>query len=700
MLAQERRLAAIAAASAAAFRRNDYHQVRAEDVAERVRLPRGADQDSGRSAVWLYNEVRSRRVLVALAVKHAFDEFTADEPPPPATAAMLDAQAVVTSALRRIARFHQLERFMLTQVRLGIGDISTSEKRPSAAQTPPGWQPGTFGRAAAAGWEGRITAYAEYLAPRLRQAALTVTVPPQDWAVTSAERLSELAFRAMVDDQDGPVDHQAKALAAYWMARDLVPLAGEWADRLHTAERAAELTHRVAGDRRARTRALAVVFHVLLDETPLLARGAQVGGELDGLLAARPGDARDARARFDVTSRRGLALLRLGDTGAARACFEASQEIAGELPEETREAYLTRAEHNLAEVLVEEGRPAAGRARLLTVAEKRAAGVATTGLSAGWRRLTLTRQALAAASTKSGRVVEGVVRAEEVVADREERLGPDNVNTASARVTLAEALLAAGHPAQARHQLTEAMRLRALHLPTDGYWPQYDLVRLAEIELSAGFPAQAVRLLADSVVVGDWFAERVSPRLRQEALLLRARALVADGDVPAALEELELLPPDRAARRVRAGALLALGDAEAAARLLETIAATEHDLDDDHPGQAATLLLAARAAIALGEEVAAESAAAALAALGKEAMDPTHPLLLAGRLDSALHRARTGHAGEVRELLAPLLDRKALPHRKPALGDGHPLLAEALALATRVGDPPSTLPEDRLWEDL
>ncbi|MFD1498584.1 hypothetical protein, partial [Streptosporangium lutulentum] len=79
MSAQERRLAAIAAASADAFRHGDYHQVRAEDVAERVRLPRGGERERGRSAVWLYNEVRSRRVLVALAVKHAFDEFTASD---------------------------------------------------------------------------------------------------------------------------------------------------------------------------------------------------------------------------------------------------------------------------------------------------------------------------------------------------------------------------------------------------------------------------------------------------------------------------------------------------------------------------------------------------------------------------------------------------------------------------------------------
>ncbi len=133
------------------------------------------------------------------------------------------------------------------------------------------------------------------------------------------------------------------------------------------------------------------------------------------------------------------------------------------------------------------------------------------GAGPEWRRHTLTRQALARATTRAGRVVEGVSLAEATLADREERLGSDNVNTASARVTLAESLLAAAHPAQARHHLTEAMRLRALYLPAEGYWPQYDLVRLAEIELHAGFPAQAVRLLDEATVTTTWFAERVSP---------------------------------------------------------------------------------------------------------------------------------------------------------------------------------------------
>ncbi|MER5647759.1 tetratricopeptide repeat protein [Streptosporangium sp. NPDC002524] len=699
MSAQERRLAAIAAASADAFRRGDYHQVRAEDVAERVRLPRGAESGRGRSAVWLYNEVRSRRVLVALAVKHAFDEFTSGDGAPEPPRSLLDAQRLVTAALRRVARFHQVERFMLAQVRLGIGDISTSEKRPSAGQVQPVWEvTEVYGATAATGWEGRVTAYAPYLEPRLELAALTAGVPPAGWAAASAGRLSELAFRSMADDPEGPADRQAAALCAHWLARDLFPLAGEWAERLHAAERTAEFTGRPGSGGQARIRALEVVLQVLLDSSPLLARAAEVGGELADLLAAEP---HDPRALCDVTSRQGLALLRLGDLAGARSCFERSLRAAGEFSGsgDVTSSPATRARHNLAEVLVEAGRPAEGLRELRKVSEQRAKDVPATGVAPAWRRFTLTRQAMARAASRAGRIVTGVTVAEATVADREQRLGPDNVNTASARVTLAEALLAAGQPAQARHHLTEALRLRTQHLPPEGYWPQYDAVRLAETELASGFPAQAVRLLTGVTVTTEWFARQVSPRLGAEAALVRAMALTASGEPAQALDALRELPPERPVLRAQAGALLALGDAAGAARVLASLAKDERGMDDDFPGQAERLLLTARAAYALGREEEAEAASAALLAMGEDSLDASHPLVLAGRLDLALCRMGSGAVEEVAPLLAPLLDRRPLAHGRPPLSDGHPLLAAARSVATRVGEPPSSTPEDRLWED-
>src|ERR1700691_5159974 len=69
--AQDDRLPAIGAAAAAVLRQTPYHVVRAGDVAAAVRLP----GQTGRSAVWLYNEVHNRRVLVALAAAYAWRDF-------------------------------------------------------------------------------------------------------------------------------------------------------------------------------------------------------------------------------------------------------------------------------------------------------------------------------------------------------------------------------------------------------------------------------------------------------------------------------------------------------------------------------------------------------------------------------------------------------------------------------------------------
>ncbi|TYB66638.1 hypothetical protein FXF51_16140 [Nonomuraea sp. PA05] len=703
--AQERRLAAIAAASATAFRHSAYHQVRAEDVAELVRLPRKGTRGKARSAVWLYNEVRSRRVLVALALKHAFEEFAADDPEPSPPETVTDAETLVAAALHRIAAFSQAERFLVGQVRLGIGDISTSEKRPASQQSSPAWPDGPYGQAAESGWEGRVTAYAQHLAARIETAVSAVAVPPEGWARRSAERLSELAFRALADDADAAMERQAEALAAYWFERDVVPLAGQWASRLRTAERAAALAvHDHAGPR-IKAAALEQVLRILIDGTPLTARAIRVAAELAQLLestAGRGDSVGDLRLLCDVESRHGLLLLRLGDPAEALSRLERSREVAVKLPDvEEAESYIARAEHNIADALIAMGRPVEGAALLQKVEAARASDVPAEGVSPRWRRLTLTRQAAVRAAIRSGRVVRGVLLAEEVLRDRVKRLGPGNVNTASARVALAEALLAAGDPIHARRHLLEAMSCRAQHLPASGYWRQYDNVRLAETDLTAGFPALAVNTLAESVVSTPWFRQWVSRRLSEEAAIVHAQALTACGSAEAALGLLDRLSPgDRAASRARAEALLSLGRADEAAAVLESVAEIERKLGDDFPAQAHTLLLAARTADARGRAADSESLAAALEAMAGAELDPQHPSVLAGRLATAARRVQAGLVGEVPDLLGPLLSRTPLDHARPALAEGHPLLTEARALAARLGTPVPAATADQLWEDI
>ncbi|MDH2426277.1 hypothetical protein [Sphaerisporangium sp. TRM90804] len=718
MSAQERRLSAIGEAAAEVLRHTDYHLVRAEDVAAAVRLSREG-QSGRRSAVWLYNEVRSRRVLVALALHHAFVAFTghgaADEPPE-TPESLVEARDLVTQALLVVTRFHRAESFLTQQVQLGIGDIATSEKRQSAPQGPPSWPDSPMGRAASAGWAGRVVAYADHLAPVLTAAATAVCLPPPGWARACAEKLSDLAFDALTDDPDGPVDRQAAALGAHWYERHLVPLAGTWINDLDVAERGRDVARRTAPGTRAESGAQANVLRSLLDTGVLLERAAREAAELSRLFSLPEAGAHAGpRSGCDVQSRRGLALLRYGDLDAARHAFASALEIAesriGPLDAAEAVSYAARARNNLGEVLVEAGRPVEG-ARLIDQARAaRAEGAGkAAGLSASWRRYTLTAQAAARAATRAGRVVEGVRLAEAVVVDREERLGElGDINVAAARVSLGEALLEAGQPVEARHLLQEAGRHRADLLQPIAYWPNHDTVRLAQTELVLRDPVAVLRLLERSPVLDDWFARHVSFRLWAEGRVTYALATAMGGDTRTAVGALEELSglvsaasPDGlvlSVWRALAEAHLLDGDPASAVAVLGRVRAAE-PADDDPPGRARTLLLGARCADAQGDGEAARRHRATLAGLGDKSLDAAHPLLLEGRYDEAARRFEAGRFDGLEELLAPLLDRTPLPHGRPALGDGHPLLFKSVTLADRSGAvhlPPA--PRQVLWED-
>jgi hypothetical protein len=227
LAAQDERLAAIAAAAAAVLRQTPYHVVRAEDVAAAVRLP----GERGRSAVWLYNEVRNRRVLVALAAAHAWRDFPgrADWSCRQPIQSVTAARSALAAALAVIVAFHRAEQPLMTQVGYGIGDISTAEKRQLAAGndvTLPRWPVSAWGRVAGAAWRGRCDVFTDFLGPVLRTCAESVTYLAEADATDSAARLSDIVFRTCLADRDGPVDLIARGLTALWFERDLTRLAG------------------------------------------------------------------------------------------------------------------------------------------------------------------------------------------------------------------------------------------------------------------------------------------------------------------------------------------------------------------------------------------------------------------------------------------------------------------------------------------
>jgi hypothetical protein len=273
LAAQNERLAAIAAAAAAVLRRTPYHAVRAEDVAAAVRLP----GERGRSAVWLYNEVRNRRVLVALAAAHAWRDFPgrADWTCPQPIESVTVARSAVAAALAVIVTFHRAEQPLMTQVGYGIGDISTAEKRQLAAGndvTPPRWPVSGWGQVAAAAWRGRCDVFTDFLAPVLRTCAESVTCLTEADAIDSAGRLSDIAFRTCLADREGPVDLIARGLAALWFERDLTRLAGALPRDLESGETALAAVVRRRTDPRAEASANSVVVRVLLEAGTLHGR--------------------------------------------------------------------------------------------------------------------------------------------------------------------------------------------------------------------------------------------------------------------------------------------------------------------------------------------------------------------------------------------------------------------------------------------
>jgi tetratricopeptide (TPR) repeat protein len=714
---QDERLAAIAAAAAATLRHTPYHVVRAGDVAAAVRLP----GETGRSAVWLYNEVRNRRVLVALAAAHAWIEFPGhlNASPPGPIDSVTAARSAAAAALGVIVTFHRAEHSLMTQVGYGIGDISTAEKRQLASGTdlaPPTWPDSSWGRVAAAAWHGRCAVFTDFLRPVLRACAESVTYLAEPNAADSAALLSDIAFRTCLADHEAPVDLVARGLAALWFERDLARVAGTLPRDLESAETALATVARRSTDPRAEANASAVVVRVLLEAGTLHERCTRQARQTVSLwqeLAADPDEPaepgislmsravwHDLQRLSDAASHLGLAAARYGDRRSAADAWRLSRlvaehELAGDLPR------MSRADTNLAALAAEAGR--------MQDASRLISGVYRTRLelverqpdnAAAWRRLTVTARARADIARIGGRVVEGVRLAAELIADRHARLGdPAHADVAEARLVLGQALLAAGQLVPARRCLEEAADSRRGRFMPASYRAQEDLLWLVRTALVLERPTVSRDLLAAEAAPTDWFCDRVSFRVGYTARRLlalasaglgrideAAAALLADrerlGDRPLCIGLDPLVADfDRSLGEV---ALLG-GDFAAAQTTLAKLAEAEAAGPATLPARGWTLVLLARAADRLGDGRRAASCFRSAADLASGGIDPGHPVILTSRYDQAVRCAATGDTGESAELLEPLLDRTRLAHGYPALGDAHPLLTRARALAQRLG---------------
>ncbi len=254
-----------------------------------------------------------------------------------------------------------------------------------------------------------------------------------------------------------------------------------------------------------------------------------------------------------------------------------------------------------------------------------------------------------------------------------------HADTAEARIILGQTLLAAGHPAAARRHLEEAADIRRSRFLPTSYRVQEDLIWLAKAALVLGRPRTVLDLLAGQTAQTGWFRDQVSFRLGYTARRLLA---MASGELGRTDEAMAALLAGRAE----------LGD--------WPLDAGPDPLAADFDRSLAELALlrgdAADAAAALARLGGTQRAAACFRSvtdLAAAGMDPCHPAILTARYDEAERRTAIGDTRQAADLLAPVLDRTPLAHGRPALGEAHPLLTRARALAGRLGiTVPGTLP--------
>ena len=322
--------------------------------------------------------------------------------------------------------------------------------------------------------------------------------------------------------------------------------------------------------------------------------------------------------------------------------------------------------------------------------------------AAAWRRLTVTERTQTDIARLNGRAIQSVRLAAGLLADRRARLGDlVHADTAEARSILGQTLLSAGHPTVARRQLEEAADTRRGRFLPSSYRVQEDLVWLAKAALVLEHPRTVLDLLGGQTAGTDWFRDRVSFRLGYTARRLLA---LAGGELGRADEAAANLRTDRehladcpldagldplAADLDRSLAELALlrGEAAGAAAALTRLADAEAEAEAGPPLPAHgwTLVLLGRAANLLGDGRRAAECFGAVTDLAMAGVDPGHPVVLTAQYEDAVRCAALGDASQAAKLLQPVLDRTLLAHGRPALGEAHPLLARARALAERLG---------------
>jgi CHAT domain-containing protein/Tfp pilus assembly protein PilF len=285
---------------------------------------------------------------------------------------------------------------------------------------------------------------------------------------------------------------------------------------------------------------------------------------------------------------------------------------------------------------------------------------------------------------RAARYAEATKAATELLALREQRLGPDHPDVAWALTRLAELQQAQGRYPEAERLLKRSLTIREARLGPDHGDVAHSLVLLAWLDLHLGRYAEGLPLARRSLAIREAKFGRDAPEVASATnvtgLLLRAQGRHAEAE-PLFRRALAIYEARRGPEDVELGHVLnnlgltytSVGRlADADAHFNRAVAIHEKALGPDHPDLANTLSNLGRLQIQRGRYRDAEPIVQRALAIRERALGAEHPAVATSLSDLAeIYRYERRYAE------AEPLHRRALAIREMQLGPDHPALLDS-----------------------
>ncbi|GAA1937281.1 tetratricopeptide repeat protein [Amycolatopsis minnesotensis] len=681
------------------YRGEDYRDTRLDVLCEILNLSKGA----------LNNRFDGKRPLLIMAALFAWRQWPGRSPG--TCTSISRARTVMHDGIRSVAEFLNHERALMTQLVIGLGDLSNYEKR--GGET--GWNSENLGDPWApvlreARLRARWTGFAGLLGSHTAAAGRAVgQLDAADHESTGAA-LSDLVLRTWWQNTQASPTTIADQLVGLWFDGCFAAKLGSWVGRADVAEIQARRSLRPEHAPTWRVASQAELGTALMSGQTLWRRAMK---ELDTALAEHRRMDPVLRGQLSpllmasLYSRVGQSAFQFGDFVRAEASLEQALTAA----EATgNDQDLARACTNLADLYLRTDRVAkAVELARQAVASRPLRPPFSSPVPRLWDNAVISSAVLVRCELEAGRVIDAVNRARDLVAvvtgHDGRTVAPSGPAAAAAWSCQGRALLAAGHSAAALESLDKAATVADTAAGVNSLPARQARVLRARCLLMRGDVGDARLLLEALAENEEWIAENMSFR---HALAVRrwlGLTQLAGGYPDAGAETLTVgfaqlaehhLPTsDRLVvdyRRALAQAAVAQGrPGTAVADLAQLV---------DEQLSAPPLPRRLRLLADLGEAYVADGDPdralrvfrQALATTKTSGVDGSHPAILAIAVALAELSGADSDLEALRHLVRPAL----LRHGLRTLEEGHPLVRRAdglLAPAGKAGRGQKQLPQ-------